>query len=249
MLARLEAAVKTLSQFAADASHELRTPLSVIRTSAELALRRARSPEAYRESLLEILHEADRMTRLVEDLLFLARSDARAAEMPMEPVDPAVLLRKVCDELRGVADARRIRIRRVPPSRAAFISGNPAALRRLFLVLIDNAIKFSLPESEVIVSIENGSGQASVTVQDFGIGISPEDQPHIFKRFHQADKARAGQGFGLGLSLAESIVKAHNATIRVASEQGRGATFCLVFATASASAVPVTVEPEINVGH
>lgn len=243
MLGRLEAAVKTLSQFAADASHELRTPLAVIRTSAELALRRARSPEAYRESLIEISQEADRMTRLVEDLLFLARSDARAAEMPMEPVDPAILLRNVCDELHGVAAARRIRIRRMPPSREALISGNPAALRRLFLVLIDNAIKYSRPESEVIVAIENGNGQVSMTVRDFGIGIHSEDQPHIFKRFYQADKARTNEGFGLGLSLAESIVKAHNATIQVTSEEGRGAAFCVVFTAAAASSVPVSVVP------
>lgn len=235
MLGRLEAAVKTLSQFAADASHELRTPLAVIRTSAELALRRARSPESYRESLVEILQEADRMTRLVEDLLFLARSDARAAEMPMEPVNPAMLVRRVADELHGVADARRVHIRRVLPARETLIAGNPAALRRLFLVLIDNAIKYSPPGAEVIVGIENGNGQVSVTVQDFGIGISAADQPHIFQRFYQADKARAGEGFGLGLSLAESIVKAHNATIRVTSEEGRGATFFVAFAAVPAS--------------
>ena len=233
MLDRLEAAVKTLSQFAADASHELRTPLAVIRTSAELALRRARTPEGYRESLMEISQEADRMTRLVEDLLFLARSDARAFEMPMEPVDPAALLRRVCDELHGVADARRTRIRRVAPASEVSISGNPAALRRLFLVLIDNAIKYSAPESEVIVAIETSNNQVSVTVQDFGIGISPADQPHIFNRFYQADRARAGEGFGLGLSLAESIVKAHSATISVTSEEGRGTTFCVVFAAAA----------------
>ena len=249
MLARLEEAVKTLSQFAGDASHELRTPLAVIRTGAELALRRARSPEAYRESLIEISQEADRMTRLVEDLLFLARSDARAAEMPLEPVDPADLLRNVCDELRGVADARRVRIRRVPASRGASISGNPAALRRLFLVLIDNAVKYSRPESEVIVAIENSSRQVSVIVQDFGIGIGAEDQPHIFRRFYQADKARSDEGFGLGLSLAESIARAHHATIRVTSEEGRGATFRVDFAAASSDTAAVTVEPELNVGQ
>jgi len=248
MLGRLEAAVKTLSQFAADASHELRTPLAVIRTSAEVALRRARSPEAYRESLIEISQEADRMTRLVEDLLFLARSDARAAEMPMEPVDPAALLCNVCDELRGLADARRIRIRRIPAPRGACISGNPAALRRLFLVLIDNAIKYSNPDSEVNVTIESTRAHIAVTVQDFGIGISPNDQPHIFRRFYQADKARSDEGFGLGLSLAESIAKAHRATITVTSEEGRGATFRVAFTAASAT-LPVTVAPAINVGQ
>src|ERR1700745_2803555 len=97
--ARLESAVKTLSQFAADASHELRTPLAVIRTSAELALRRGRSAESYQDSLVEIAREAERMTQLIEDLLFLARNDARAAEMPMEALDLNGLLRNICAEL------------------------------------------------------------------------------------------------------------------------------------------------------
>jgi signal transduction histidine kinase len=249
MLARLEEAVRTLSQFAADASHELRTPLAVIRTSAELALRRARSPETYRESLMEIAQEADSMTRLVEDLLFLARSDARAAEMPLEPVDCGTLLRKVCDELHGVADARRVRIRRVLPSHAALISGNPAALQRLFLVLIDNAIKYSHPDSEIVVALECTPGHVRVSVQDFGIGIGANDQPHIFRRFYQADKSRSDEGFGLGLSLAESIATAHNATIRVTSEEGRGAAFRVEFAAALSATPAVTPEREINVGH
>jgi two-component system heavy metal sensor histidine kinase CusS len=241
MLDRLEGAVKTLSQFAADASHELRTPLAVIRTSAELALRRARSPESYRHSLREISEEAERMTRLVEDLLFLARNDARATEMPLEPLDLNLLLREICDELAGVAGARDIRIREADSypggerDRPAMVSGNPAALRRLFLVLLDNAIKYSHPGSEVIVEIAAGDGTVAVTVQDFGIGISPADRPHIFKRFYQADKARADGGFGLGLSLAESIAIAHRAVIDVISEdvtgKGCGSTFLVIFQT------------------
>lgn len=229
MLARLEAAVKTLSQFAADASHELRTPLAVIRTSAELALRRARAPESYRDSLESISQEAERMTQLVEDLLFLARSDARATEMPMEPVNLDRLMREICDELEGVAAARRIRVRRLVSEDRIWISGNPAALRRLFLVLIDNAIKYSHRGSEVIAAISNGNGSVMVTVEDFGIGISQTDQLHIFQRFYQADQARTDGGFGLGLSLAESIVKAHGATIDVTSEEGSGARFRVAF--------------------
>jgi len=238
MLGRLEAAVKTLSQFAADASHELRTPLAVIRTSAELALRRDRSPESYRNSLVEISEEAERMTQLVADLLFLARADvdngaangARTAEMPLEPVDPDILLREVCEELTSVAGARRIRIRRASSTdRTALVSGNPAALRRLFLVLLDNAIKYSHAGAEVIVAISNEGGAVTVTVEDFGVGIGQADQPNIFKRFYQADKARTDGGFGLGLSLAESIVKAHGAAIDVTSEEGRGSKFRVVF--------------------
>jgi two-component system heavy metal sensor histidine kinase CusS len=229
MLGRLEAAVGTLSQFAADASHELRTPLAVIRTSAELALRRARSPESYRDSLIEIAAEAERMTRLVDDLLFLARNDARATEMPMEPLDPDALLSEVCGELAGVAGARRIRIRRESPGRAVLVSGNSAALRRLFLVLLDNAIKYSHPGSEVIVTLSSGDGTLTVTVEDFGIGIGPADRPHIFKRFYQADKARTDGGFGLGLSLANSIARAHGAAIDFVSEEGLSTKFRVVF--------------------
>ncbi|MES1262093.1 MAG: histidine kinase dimerization/phospho-acceptor domain-containing protein, partial [Acidobacteriota bacterium] len=108
MLARLESAVKTLSQFAADASHELRTPLAVIRTSAELALRRVRAPEAYRESLGEVAAEAERMTQLVEDLLFLARSDARSAGMPMGPFDLREAVREAVAEVRDLAAGRGV---------------------------------------------------------------------------------------------------------------------------------------------
>lgn len=246
MLGRLEAAVKTLSQFAADASHELRTPLAIIRTSAEVALRRNRSPESYRDSLAEISQEAERMTQLVEDLLFLARHDARATEMPMEPLDLDALVRDVCGEMLRIAGARRIRIRQTSRvDRAVLVSGNPAALRRLFLVLLDNGIKYSHAGSEVVVAVSIGDGTAAVTIEDFGAGIGAADRPHIFKRFYQADKARTDGGFGLGLSLAESIAGAHGATIEVTSEEGSGSTFQVVFPTALRANRAEAVESEI----
>ncbi|HEX4278739.1 MAG TPA: HAMP domain-containing sensor histidine kinase [Bryobacteraceae bacterium] len=234
MLGRLEAAVRTLSQFAADASHELRTPLAVIRTSAELALRRARSPEAYRSSLVEISEEAERMTRLVEDLLFLARGDARAAETPVEPLDLDVLVQEIRSELLSLAGTKQIRISHIPSQTgAAVVSGNAPALRRLILVLLDNAIKYSRPGSEVIVAVTGDAETAAVNVQDFGIGISPSDRPHIFNRFFQADKARADSGFGLGLALADTIARAHGATIGVTSKEGAGSIFRVAFHAAA----------------
>jgi signal transduction histidine kinase len=240
MLGRLEGAVKTLSQFAADASHELRTPLAVIRTSAELALRRARTPESYRESLREISDEAERMTRLVEDLLFLARNEAHGkggqeAEMPRVTLNIGDLLRDVAGELRSIADVRGIHIRIAAPdfgSRPPLISGNAAALRRLFLVLIDNAIKYSRAGSEVVVAIGMQGEGVVVTVRDFGIGIGSADLPHIFKRFYQADPARNDGGFGLGLSLAETIANAHGASLDVESQEGSGSIFRVAFSGA-----------------
>jgi signal transduction histidine kinase len=239
MLGRLEGAVKTLSQFAGDASHELRTPLAVIRTSAELALRRARSPESYRESLREIAEEAGRMTELVEDLLFLARSDAQSVEMPRGPIDLRDLVGEAAAELRGLAELRQIRVRMASSDGVpAVVSGNRPALRRLFLVLLDNALKYSHPDSDVIVAIVEDGGHVAVTIEDFGVGIPEADQPHIFKRFYQADKARADGGFGLGLSLADSIARAHGAAIDVRSAEGAGSTFRVVFSFDMAATEP-----------
>jgi heavy metal sensor kinase len=234
MFARLESAVKTLSQFAADASHELRTPLAVIRTTAELALRRARSPESYRDSLQEIAAEAERMTRLVEELLILARSDAATAEMPLGAVDVGEVLAEVCGEMRGLAQMREIRIRTESGDGALIVAGNRPALHRLFLVLLDNALKFSRPGGEVILKVENIDSRVSVTIEDFGVGISGNDLPHIFERFYRSEEARTGAGHGLGLSLARNIARVHGAAIEVHSAEGAGSRFTVVFAARDA---------------
>jgi two-component system heavy metal sensor histidine kinase CusS len=238
MLARLEAAVKTLSQFAADASHELRTPLAVIRTSAELALRRAREPEAYRDSLTEVAAEAERMTQLVEDLLFLARSDSRQSGMPMGPFDLRDALRDAVAEVHDLAAERNIDICLDLPPDESPLHGNRAACRRLFLVLLDNALKYSHPGGKVTVTLTASPGETLVSVQDFGIGISPEDLPHIFQRFYRADKARTRSGdgaggHGLGLALAETLAQVHGANISVTSTEGEGSVFLVKWAIPS----------------
>jgi signal transduction histidine kinase len=229
MLARIEAAVNTLSQFSADASHELRTPLAIIRTSVEIALRRERSPESYRVSLAEIYAETERMTRLVEDLLFLARNESHT--FPMEPLDVGQIVLKVTEEMRQMAVARGVTLRCDLPSEAAPVTvlGNSTALRRLFLVLLDNAVKYSPAGSEVRLQLSPTGDHAVVAIQDSGAGIDPADLSHIFKRFYQADKSRHDSGFGLGLSLADSIARAHTATIEVESSPGAGSTFRVAF--------------------
>jgi heavy metal sensor kinase len=229
MLARLESAVKTLSQFVADASHELRTPLAVIRTTAELALRRGRSPESYRESLEDVVSEAQRMTQLVEDLLILARTDAQIVEMPRAPVDLRDILQAVAAEMNSLAQTRQLHIRTILGDVPAIIAGNRPALHRLFVGLLDNALKYSHPSGEVFVTIERQEARLSVTIQDFGAGIGEADLPHIFERFYRADRSRTGSGHGLGLPLAESIAIAHRAKIEVRSVEGAGSTFTVIF--------------------
>ena len=233
-LARLESAVAVLWSFAGDASHELRTPVAVIRTNAELALRRDREPEAYRESLREIAAESERMTQLVEDLLFLARRGSRDTGMPMGPLDLRDVLNEAAHELHNLAEARGIRIRVSGGYDDATIAGNPAALRRLFLALFDNALKYSHAGTEVRASIVRKDDRFVAIVEDQGMGIAAEDLPHIFQRFYRADKARSDGGHGLGLSLAQSIAAAHDAVIEVTSEPGHGSTFQVSFARRAA---------------
>jgi len=229
MLARLDSAVKTLSQFAADASHELRTPLAVIRTTAELALRRGRTPESYRESLEGVMAEAERMTHLVEDLLMLARSDDAMAADPRSPVELQEVLQEVCAEMASLAEAREIRVNMIPGTEPAWVPGSAPMLHRLFVLLLDNALKYSYPRGEVTIRVESAESDLSVTVEDHGTGIAAADLPHIFKRFYRADKARTGGGHGLGLPLAESVARAHGARIEVRSTEGVGSAFRVVF--------------------
>ena len=230
MLARLEAAVRTLSQFVADASHELRTPLAVIRTSAEIALRRARTTESYRESLEEISAEAERMTQLVEDLLFLARSASTTSVIVnAEPVELRALLRDVSGEVRDIAELRKISLHTRYPDEEVTVAGSPTALRRLFLVLIDNALKYSHAGGSVELTVLADPARVTVTIEDHGIGIAPADLPHIFQRFYRADKARSDGGYGLGLSIASTIAQAHGASIQATSEEGAGSVFSVAF--------------------
>ncbi len=228
MLGRIETAVRTLSQFAADASHELRTPLAVIQTTSELALRRDRSPESYRESLKAVVSESERMTRLIEDLLILARTGTTALEMPAVALDAGALLAGVCDEMRTLTTQRAVRIDCNVAREQFVILGNQAALHRLFLALMDNAVKFSPDAAVVRVEAEMGNDGLAISVQDHGRGISGVDLPHIFERFYRA--AHGGEaGYGLGLSLADMIARAHGAAIDVQSSPGQGSTFRVTF--------------------
>jgi signal transduction histidine kinase len=201
----------------------------VIRTTAELALRRERSPESYRAALQDVAGESARMTQLIEDLLSLARSDAGAVDMPRSAIDLREVLAEVSVEMSGLAEALQVRVKTVFAEQAPVISGNRPALHRLFMVLLDNALKYSRPGGEVILAMTRGNGGILVSVEDFGQGIGENDLPHIFKRFYQADRARNAGGHGLGLSLAQNIARAHGVEIDVRSTLGKGSTFLVVF--------------------
>ncbi len=231
MLSRLEDAVKRLSRFTADASHELRTPLAVIRTTAEIAVRRSRSEDSYREALRQIITESERMTHLVEDLLFLARCDSEAVELPMSTLELSSIIEHVCSQIRPLAESNGIVFScRLPRSKVSVL-GNELAVRRLVLALLDNAIKYSRTGGEVNVVLRESADELHLEVADSGPGIPESELPRIFQRFYRAPQARdaALTGSGLGLSLAAGIAQHHHARIEVQSVPGKGATFRVLF--------------------
>ena len=205
MLGRIETAFLRITEFTADASHELRTPVSLIRTEAELALRRSRGEIEYKESLRHILLEAERTTALIEQLLAMARADSGRETLHMQPVDLSQTLRTVVEGWQQVATLRGLQFSASVGTQDSVVMGDEGALRRVADILLDNAFKYTPSPGSVQLSLEHRGESVVITVQDSGIGIAEEDQPKIFERFYRVDKARSREqgGAGLGLAIAQ----------------------------------------------
>jgi heavy metal sensor kinase len=224
MLDRIEASVKRITQFTADASHDLRTPLALIRTNAELALRRPRSDSEYRETLTRILSTSEETTELIEHLLLLARADANVAQLKLEPAALSPVLQAVAQKANVLAAGKGLTFSHsVGPSGHTLIA-NPAALERLLLTVLDNAIKYTPAGGCVSLGVRLEDSKAMIEVADTGIGIAEKDLPHVFERFYRADQARSREtrGSGLGLSIAKWIAEIHHGSIDLQSHAGQG---------------------------
>lgn len=227
MLARLEAAFQRVTQFTADASHELRSPVSIVRTSAELALRKPRSDAEYREALARILHESERVSALIDQLLLLARADSVAATLPVVRTDLTATLQAACGEAKILADAKQLKFLEEISEASIWVQGDAASLHRLFVILLDNALKYTPSGGEIKVRLGSDNGFAVAEIRDSGIGIAPQDLPHIFERFYRSDRVRSREsgGTGLGLAIGRWIAQAHRGEIRVESVPGKGSDF------------------------
>jgi heavy metal sensor kinase len=226
VLARLETAIGDIVRFTADASHELRTPVSIVRTTAELALRHERTPGEYRAALADVAAQARHMSELVDDLLVLARTDAGIEARDMAPVDLGRLAAGLAGEMAELASGHGVSVTADVPGTPVMVSGDRAALRRLILILLDNAVKYSPPGCPVTIRVsqreagDDGTG-AAIEVIDRGIGLDPADEPRLFERFFRGARARqhAPDGTGLGLPIARAIAEQHGGTVGL----GRGA--------------------------
>jgi two-component system, OmpR family, sensor kinase len=243
MISRLQAAFERQKQFTSDASHEMRTPLAVMRGDIEIALRRERPADEYKRVLTSNLEEIVRLSRLVEDLLMLARADYGQLELRHGPVDLNKLCQQMVDYISPLAQQKGQDIlyyqlngkaaeTATVDSGEIKISGDMQRIKQLLLNLLDNAIKYTDFGGRVSLELKTEGKCAVITVADTGRGIPPEDLPHIFERFFRKSKTtsdRSATGFGLGLSIVKWIVDSHSGKITAQSEVGRGTTFTVKF--------------------
>ena len=229
MLDRIEGSVTKIAQFTADASHELRTPVAVIRLAAENALRRNRSAEEYREALARIGKESENMTTLIEDLLFLARTDAKLSETSLELVSIPPLIEAACRDFTDAAEAKRIRITQEISPGAPLVLGNASAVHRVLRILLDNAIKYTPQDGFVRLELARQDDKLVLRVMDNGPGIPEDLCDRIFERFYRVDTSRSKEhgGYGLGLAIAAAIAGQYRATIAVVRNAEGGSTFSL----------------------
>jgi signal transduction histidine kinase len=227
MIARLETAFQQIARFTADASHELRSPVAFIRARAEIALLKPRCAETYRAAVEDMYGEATRMTELIENLLTLARADSGASQLAMVPIDLREPIRLAATHGQSLAEGKGVSFSSKVPDSPVPVLGDATALRRLSLILIENAVKYTPARGRVDVGLAATGTSVVLTVRDTGIGIAEEDLERIFERFYRSDKARQRDsgGTGLGLSIARWIAEVHRAQLEVQSELGFGSTF------------------------
>jgi two-component system sensor histidine kinase CiaH len=217
-------------KFVADASHELRTPLSVLKTEIEVSLRNKtlKIGEA-KKQLQSSLEEVNKLKSLTDYFLRLSNYQDSNNKLPKESFDFAIVVKEVISKFQKSAEEKKIEI--ISDLESVEILANRISLTELVSVFIDNAIKYSPKNQKIIVGLKSHNKKAMVIIQDFGKGIRQEDLPNIFNRFYRADSSRTNEsiaGYGLGLSIAKSIVELHNGEIKVESKENKGSTFTIV---------------------
>ncbi|MGA1824570.1 MAG: ATP-binding protein [bacterium] len=226
MLIRLENAFLSQKQFAQDVSHELRTPLTILKGELEVTLKQRRPLGEYEEVLKSCLEEINKFINIIENLLMLARFDCQDMQLAQEKIDLKVLIDDIVKDINILALQKNILIE-IDSETTVTIMGDKSKLTRVLFNILDNAIKYTSNEGRISIQVYPDDQWVVLEIQDTGIGIPEKDLPYIFDRFYRVDKSRSKHGFGLGLSIAQSIMRALNGRIEVESQFSKGSLFRL----------------------
>ena len=229
LLSRLDGSFEEMRGFVADASHELRTPLAIIRGEADVALSDDREAAEYRDALVIIQDEAKRVSRIVDDMMALARADAGQRQLRVEEFYLNDLIEECCKAATVLTVAKNVSLSAIPMPDISF-RGDQDLLRRMLMNLLDNAIKYTPDGGSVSVAVECAQDMVRLRVTDTGIGIAAGHLERVFDRFYRVDKSRtrADGGTGLGLAIAKWVAEAHNGSIELSSQPGQGSTFTVL---------------------
>jgi two-component system heavy metal sensor histidine kinase CusS len=239
MLGRLEDSFTRLSQFSADLAHELRTPIAILLGEAEGVLTRPRSADEYREVIESSLEELQRLSGMIDNLLFLARAQTTGSFHNLTHFDGRAALEKIREFYEAVAQEKGVEIECRGESE---IYAEPVLFRRALINLITNALRFTPHGGKITVSLQRRNAGSEIVVSDTGCGISSQHLPNIFDRFFRGDAPRSAEGTGLGLSIVKSIMDIHHGSVRVDSEIGRGTTVSLSFPDSRRTASTMAAE-------
>ena len=232
MLARLEDSFRRLSQFSADLAHELRTPVGNILGESQVALTRTRTPDEYREVIESNVAECERLSGIIDNLLFLARAEAADGHIQRMVFDGTTAVAKIAALYQMIAEEQQITI---TCSGEANIYADRMLFDRAVSNLVENALRYTPNGGRILISIATTAAHSEISVKDNGCGLAAEHLPRVFDRFYRADPSRSSQGSGLGLALVKSIADLHGGTANVRSEVGRGTTVTLAFPSKAVS--------------
>jgi two-component system heavy metal sensor histidine kinase CusS len=226
MLGRLEDSFTRLSQFSANLAHELRTPIGNMLGEAQVALTRERRPEQYRAVIESAAAECERLSGVIDNLLFLARAESAEQQVTRSLFNGRYALEKIALFYEVSAEDRHIKI---AYEGDAAVFADPLLFNRAVGNLVENALRFTPESGEIKISLRHSEAGSEISVRDSGCGIAPEHLPRVFDRFYRADPSRSSAGTGLGLALVKSIVDLHGGSAKIDSELGRGTTVALIF--------------------
>ena len=235
MLDRIKVLITEMKEMTDNIAHDLRSPITRIRGVAEIAMTHGKSIDEHENAAASTIEECDRLLETINTMLYISQAEAAAEKLPKEDIDISALVQEACEIFHPLAEDKGVQLL-VEVGAGVKVRGVVQGLQRAVANLIDNAINYTPARGQVVVSVQCRDGRGIVAVRDTGLGIEPDDLPHIFKRFYRGDRSRARPGTGLGLSLVQAIVHAHRGDVSVISRPNVGTTFTITLPGASVTA-------------